>query len=302
MLDRRIKLRHVQCFLEVARTGSLSKSAEALALTQPAISKTLKEFEDILGVKLVERGRSGANLTAYGQTLLPRATSGLQQLRVAFDSVLERRNREHMTVRVGALPTVAASTLPAAIQRFKTRFPESGIRLVTGPYDFLLEQLRNDLVDIVIGRMADAQKLHGLTFTHLYSEQVVFLVRSQHPLTRMVPFEARSVLNYPVIMPDPDAIIRASVDRVFRVLQIETPMDCIETVAHAFSRVYTLESDAVWIISEGVAAHDLKTGTLESLPIDTDVTKGAVGFTLRAGREPETATRLFAEMLVDPSI
>ncbi len=299
MLDRRIKLRHLDCFLEIARTRSLSKSADRLHLTQPAISKTLKELEDILGVRLVERNRSGATLTSYGSALLPAASAGLQQLDRAVRSVSHLQARDRMLVRVGALPTVAASILPRAIEDFRRRYPESSFRLVSGPYDFLLSQLRERAVDIVIGRMADPEKLHGLSFNYIYSEQVVFLVRAGHPLLTSAAFDPRDIARYQLIMPDERAIIRRPVDQLLQMLRIDRPASSIETVAHAFSRVYTIESDAVWIISEGVAAHDIATGTLCKLPIDTEVSKGAVGYTLRLEAEAETAARLFVETILD---
>lgn len=299
MLDRRIKLRHLDCFLEIARTRSLSKSADRLNLTQPAISKTLKEFEGILGVRLIERSRRGATLTAYGTALLPAASAGLQQLEQAVSSVSMLQARERMVVRVGALPTVAASILPGAIEAFQRSYPESSFRLISGPYDFLLSQLRDRAVDIVIGRMADPEKLHGLSFNYIYSEQVVFLVRAGHPLLAAPAFDPKDIARYQLIMPDESAIIRRSVDQLLQVLRIDPPVSSIETVAHSFSRVYTIESNAVWIISEGVAAHDIATGALCKLPTDTEVSKGAVGYTLRVEAEIETATRLFVETLVD---
>ena len=63
-IDTRIKFRHLLCFLEIARQRSFAKAADALAVSQPAISKTLKELEEILEASLFERGKSGVSLTA----------------------------------------------------------------------------------------------------------------------------------------------------------------------------------------------------------------------------------------------
>ena len=65
-IDTRIKFRHLLCFLEIARQRSFAKAADALAVSQPAISKTLKELEEILEASLFERGKSGVSLTAAG--------------------------------------------------------------------------------------------------------------------------------------------------------------------------------------------------------------------------------------------
>ena len=67
MIDRRIKFRHIQCFVEIEQERSLKLAADKLNLTQPAISKTLKELEDIIGASLMTRNRAGIVLTKQGK-------------------------------------------------------------------------------------------------------------------------------------------------------------------------------------------------------------------------------------------
>lgn len=69
-MDRRIKFRHLNAFSTIARAGSLKRAAEQMNLTQPAISKALKELEEIIGVVLLARSRAGVQLTAEGEIFL----------------------------------------------------------------------------------------------------------------------------------------------------------------------------------------------------------------------------------------
>ena len=299
MLDRRIKLRHLEAFLSIAETGSLSVTAGRLSLTQPAVSKTLKEFETILGLRLIDRDRSGARLTRHGRTFLPAATAAIQQLQFGLTSLAQMQRSQQMVLSLGVLPTAAGTILPRAMAVFQDRYPESVFRVITGPSDFLLGQLRSGAVDLVIGRMADPDKLHGLSFQVLYAEAVVFLVRAGHPLAGKADFAPSDILAYPLIMPDQGAIIRRPVAQLLRALQIPMPLATIETVAHAFSRTYAIDTDAVWIISEGVAARDIVDGTLVKLPINTDIATGAAGYTSRTGDPDAPAMRLFIDTLVE---
>ena len=91
MVDERIKYRHLQCFLAVAQHGSLQKAADVLAITQPAVSKTLKELEDLLAVRLFERGRRGAVPTREGEAFLRHAGASVSALREAVASVAQTR-------------------------------------------------------------------------------------------------------------------------------------------------------------------------------------------------------------------
>ena len=67
MIDQRIKFRHLNCFLEIARQKRIALAADALAISQPAVSKTLRELEEILETKLFERTRRGVTLTTNGE-------------------------------------------------------------------------------------------------------------------------------------------------------------------------------------------------------------------------------------------
>ena len=194
-------------------------------------------------------------------------------------------------------PRTAAAILPGAVAAYRAAYPGARVTLKTGPNAHILEELRAGALDMVVGRLAAPDQIGGLTFLHLYSEEVRFVVRPGHPLLRSRPVALERIAAFPVVMPDPSAIIRTTVDRLLLRLGVTPPRDAIETVSHAFGRVFTRESDAVWIISEGVVAFDLREGTLAALPVPAAETQGAVGLTLRAEREARAGPRLFAEMV-----
>ncbi|MEN0108802.1 MAG: LysR family transcriptional regulator, partial [Pseudomonas sp.] len=91
-IDTRIKFRHLVCFLEVARQGTLARAADKLAVSQPAISKTLKELEDLLGAALFARSKTGVALTEAGVAFMRYAGPCVQALR---DGVNSLRSGEH---------------------------------------------------------------------------------------------------------------------------------------------------------------------------------------------------------------
>ena len=115
MIDERIKFRHLQCFLAVAQHGSLQKASGVLSITQPAVSKTLKELEEMLAVRLFERGRKGALLTREGEAFMRHAGASVSALREAVASVAQTRQQGGAVVTLGVLPTVAPWLLPALL-------------------------------------------------------------------------------------------------------------------------------------------------------------------------------------------
>ena len=152
-----IRLRHLRTFVTVAREGSVGRAAEVLSVTQPAVSKTLKELELILGVTLLDRSRRGGFLLPAGEMFLRHAETSLSALRQGVEELEGLGATEALPVRVGALPTVSARLLPPAIQRYRAHGPRAAPRIVTGPTAYLMAQLRQGDLDIVIGRMSAAE-------------------------------------------------------------------------------------------------------------------------------------------------
>ncbi|MET3356534.1 UNVERIFIED_ORG: LysR family pca operon transcriptional activator [Xanthobacter viscosus] len=293
MIDARIKLRHIACFLEVAARSGFGRAAEALHLTQPAVSRAIAELEDILGVPLFERGRGGAVLTGEGVAFRAHAGAAFAELGRGIDTLRQVGGGVGALV-VGVLPTVAARIMPKAVQRAKAAGLAASIVIEAGPNGWLIDQLKQGGLDLVVGRLAEPQVMMGLAFEHLYSEPIVFVVRPGHPAATGRPVRLEDIAHHTLIMPARGSIIRPEIDRLFIQEGIGRIDDRIEAVEPQFSRAYVRASDAVWIISHGVVAGDLDEGTLVRLPLSTSVSGGPVGLTTRAGHAPTSA----AEQLV----
>lgn len=287
LIDPRIKLRHLACFWEVARLRSVVEAAAVLNVSQPAASKTLKELEDLLGAPLFDRSHRRLALTPFGETFFRHASVSLAALRQGIDAA--RGAPEGETVRLGALPTVSALILPEAVRDLTARAPGLCCRVVTGPNGHLLALLRTGAVDLVIGRMAGPEAMLGLAFEHLYSERVVMAVRPGHPLLAAPDFAIGMIEDWQVMLPTPDSVIRAMVDRMLLAQGVTGLQNRIETVSTAFGRAYVRQSDAIWLISEGVVSQDVQEGQLALLPVDTSDTSGPVGFTTRIDMAPTPA-------------
>lgn len=292
-LDGRIKLRHLTCFLEVARLKSVSGAASMLGLSQPAASKTIQELETILGVELFDRSRRNLVPTSFGEVFLRYAGASITALKQGMQSVTQAEAAVSFTV--GALPTVSARILPAAVTHFSAQRYGMKPRIITGPNGYIISQLRLGEVDLVIGRMAEPDAMKGFSFEHLYSERIALVVRPGHPLLQPSVFDIGAIIGFQILMPPPGSIIRPTVDRFLVANAIGPLTDEIETVSDSFARSYTRSSDAVWIISEGVVVDDIDHGLLVRLPADMSDTLGPVGLTTRTDTPPSLPVQLFAQ-------
>lgn len=294
-IDTRIKFRHLVCFLEAAQQGSLARAADKLAVSQPAISKTLKELEELLAASLFERSKSGVSLTEAGVAFLRYAGPCVQALR---DGVSSLRGGEYEAgaVRLGVLSTVETLLLPEVVRRLHQQHPALVVSVVTGPSAYLLSQLRVGELDLVVGRMTDSPQIHGLTFEHLYSESMTLVVRAGHPLLAL-PQVREALHDYALVLPLAGTTIRRFADSLFVQCGISPSRQRLETLSLALSRRYVQSSDAVWVAPLDAVRLDLRSGELVELQLGIQEPGGSVGICSNASLPLSLAAHWCVETL-----
>ncbi|SEN24468.1 LysR family transcriptional regulator, pca operon transcriptional activator [Pseudomonas sp. ok272] len=274
-IDTRIKFRHLLCFLEVARQGSLARASDKLAISQPALSKTLKELETLLAATLFVRSKSGAALTEAGVAFLRYAGPCVQALREGVSS-LRSGEHEPITARLGVLSTVESLLVPEVICRLHARHPALVVSVVTGPSAYLLSRLRVGELDLVVGRMTDSPQILGLAFEHLYSESMTLVVRHGHPLLADAQ-GSQSLEHYPLVLPLAGTTIRKFADSLFVQHGLNPPRQRLETLSLTLSRRYVQCSEAIWVAPFDAVREDLSRGELVELDLGIREPGGSVG-------------------------
>ncbi|WP_336872912.1 LysR substrate-binding domain-containing protein [Rhodococcus qingshengii] len=292
----RIQLRHLTCFVTVAQELNLGRAAQRLHLTQPAITKTLNELEKLAGLQLVVRGRQGARLTPAGEYFLGHASAAVDAMKSAT-TALAAPGAPSAPIRVGALPTVASVLLPKAISQLHETHPDLGITIITGFNDALLDGIRNEDLDLVIGRMADPEALNGIEFELLYTESLALVVRPEHPLTAFdTPVSMPRVLEYPVVVATSGTIPRRHTEVLLQRHGLHLPAGCVETLDISVARTLARRSNAVWFTPERVPQTDLDDGTLVRLPQPAPGSAEPVGL-FRRTSAPAAGTETLAGIL-----
>src|SRR5262249_22957969 len=114
-LGQRIKLRHLEVLLAVARWGSMARAAEHLAITQPVVSKTIADLEQIAGVSLLDRTRNGVEPTLYGRALLRRSAAIFNDVRATMSELESLSDPANGELRIGTTEPMTAGLLLALI-------------------------------------------------------------------------------------------------------------------------------------------------------------------------------------------
>ena len=127
-----IKFHHIRAFVEVAREGSIRGASRALAVSQPALTKAIKELEEGLSAQLFVRRSQGVALTENGESFYQHASLILEELRAAQDELLQRQGEQAGQINIGLGASVARSLMPSVICRFHQQHPQVKVRIMEG--------------------------------------------------------------------------------------------------------------------------------------------------------------------------
>src|SRR5215470_11694486 len=137
-IGRRIRLRDLHILLAVVQYKSLATAAQHLAISRPVVSKAIADLEHVLGVRLLERDRHGAEPTVYGAALLKRGTAIFDELRGTVKDIEFLADPTAGEVRIGSTPPLSASFAAAVVERLCERYPRINFQIEVSERAWLL--------------------------------------------------------------------------------------------------------------------------------------------------------------------
>jgi DNA-binding transcriptional LysR family regulator len=247
-----MKLHQLAALVAAAECGSLRQAAEKMRLSQPALSRSVRELESEIGVKLLERTPHGVEATVYGKALITRSKIVDSELRQARDDIAHLRAATHGDLRIGATPIAAFSLLPVVLARFKQSRPQLRVTVIDGMGAGLLSQLRQGEFDFVFGRIYEAIDPREFAVDVLFHDTLVVVARRDHPL---VQTRRAAKIDYDAcewILPGEDSPARTAFQRAYRVRTGKLPRCTIES--NSFVTMLTILSQTDLL---GIAPHQL---------------------------------------------
>lgn len=176
------KLNQLQALRQVARSGSIRSAARELGQSQPALSRTLRELEQILGTQLFLRSKEGVALTEAGIAFLQRAEWVLEELRRAADEVEQINHVTHGRLTVGFSSLIALTVFPQVAEGFKQALPQVQMTVKEGQLSSLLPGVRSGEIDLAIGSVDPMNPPEGVMLEPLFTAPFCVIARKGHPL------------------------------------------------------------------------------------------------------------------------
>jgi DNA-binding transcriptional LysR family regulator len=230
-IGRRIRLRDLHILLAVVQWKSLAAAAEHLAISRPVVSRAIADLEHVLGVRLLERDRHGAEPTIYGAALLKRGTTVFDELREGVKDIEFLTDPAAGEVRIGGNPLLVASFVSAVIDRLSRRYPRIVYHLVVVQTEpkALFSELSERNVDLLItrqfGQIVDGQ----LGYEFLFKDSFVVAAGAQSPWARRRRIELAELVNESWVLPPPESAIGSVFVDAFRTSGLDYPRTTVVT-------------------------------------------------------------------------
>ena len=255
LLDGRLKLRHLTLVDALSEHGSVVGAAAHLRVTQPVLTRALRDLEEILAVTLYDRGPRGVTPTIYGVAFTEHARAVLAQLTQAGRHVAELGDAGLGTVTVGTHLACSKLLLARAIARLKAERPHVTVIIREATPEALLADLEAGRIDFVVGRLtAPTRRSHRQR--RLYDEPVRLVVRRRHPATRLRKPSVADLIDYPWALPGTETALRGELEQVFLRHDLPLPANRIECTSILTLRNLLVETDTVAALPLLIASGD----------------------------------------------
>lgn len=179
-----MRLQQLRLIQTLAHAGSLRAAAITLNVTQPALTKALRQLEDEFGTPLVRRTPKGVRLTPAGDLVAARAATVVREIDKAREEVAWHLRHDHARVAVGVSPAAAMVLLPGALARLRARWPQVTVHAVDALYPSSLTLLRTGGIDLAVGPLPAGGAGRDLQAHALIEAETVVAARRDHPLAQ----------------------------------------------------------------------------------------------------------------------
>lgn len=287
-----MEISQLQYFQAVARVRHFTKAAEACAVSQSALSRSIAKLEEELGVRLFARRSRHVELTQAGEHFLYHVDRVLRELAEAKRELTHQETKGGGTVNVSFFHSFGGYLLPMLLAEFHAQYPEIRIKLNQHNSKFLMQQVESGKTDLCLcSTMTTAE---NIAWMYLWSEELFVAVPKDHPLAQRGSVTLRDVEAEPLITLKPNYSLRTLVDQSFE-------------LAHSHPQII-FEGDDVNTLASLVAA---KLGVsiipnipgvehlgIVYLPITFPVCKRAVGIAWNTTKQLSPAALTFQQFVI----
>lgn len=259
----RITFSQIRGFVTVASTGSFTKAADVLHLSQPALTTRIRQLEEALDLRLLNRNTRSLDLTEAGKELLPIFRRLVGDLEGAVSNAREHSRKSNAIIRLACLPSFAATMLPDLISKFQAKRPEATFVVQDVVNSQIRSLVREGQVDFGICVYEGEEP--DLVFEELFEDDLTVIYRPGHPLHSAKHITMAELIEHRLILISRGSSIREAVEKAFAAGGLSVSPACEVTymstavaLVQAGMGVAILPSTAIEARSAGILARRIE--------------------------------------------
>jgi DNA-binding transcriptional LysR family regulator len=259
--------RHIAHLVAAARCGSLTAAAVELGLTQPALSRSIRELERALGVRVLERGRFGVVPTEYGEALIARGHAIEAELRAATQEIDAIRRAGGARVLIGCGPSEATRLLPIALEALHASGPGIRVTVLYGLNEALMPMVRQGEVDFALSSVPRTASDPELQHEPLHTDTAVVVAHVDHPLANRRSVRPAELAGQRWVLARRRELERRAFDDLFLQAGLKPIEAEVETTSAVLMKTVVLQGRHLSFLPRELIHWEERAGLLRPLPV-----------------------------------
>lgn len=290
-------LQQLHAFVTIVSSGSLGRAAEALHVTQPALSRAIRRLEDELGASLFERHSRGMHLTAVGEALLPHAIVLQREAEQAREEIDAMRGLARGTIRCGAVGSIASLVLPLAVSGVLDQWPNLRVEIIEGVWDRLADALIRREIDLALSMaVPDTDEIVAIGDCR-WEDSSYVVAALDHPLRGKQGLTLADTLDAQWAIPPRGTAPFMHMEQAFAEHGLGLPNVVVETRSITVLKSLVSRSGFLSWMAEPMYVTESKSGVFDTLPLPGVVGRRTLtAFRRRHGVLPSPAVKLLEQL------
>ncbi|UJF17859.1 LysR family transcriptional regulator [Vibrio sp. SS-MA-C1-2] len=270
----------LKALVAVSDGQSFTEASRILGVSQSSVYRSSKDLESILDITLFEKTSTGISISKAGKFFVKAVKLAFIEIKQGVEEVTLCDNIVSSVINIGCLPLARTCLLPKTVNQFLDTCPDCSINIIDGPYNNLLDKLRNGDIDILIGALRFPSPYTDIRQETLFQAENKIVGRFDHPLlSQKLVIDDLQKASWVVYGKNSPA--RSMFESIFTEQDLEIPTRLIEASSQVLIREILLGSDRLALLSEHQIERELKDQQFAILPFNSGKQVRPIGLTLR---------------------
>lgn len=293
-----INYERYRIFYHVATSGNISKAADELLISQPAVTWQIKSLEEQLGITLFIRTKKGVLLTDEGKILFNYVKNGVESFSNGENALTNLRNLDYGIIRIGASTTVSKHVLMPYLARFHEEYPNIEIKIVNTLTENLLRELRNGNLDILLLNLPMKEEAKDLKITKVLDVQDIFVGNKKYYELTNGSLKLKELNKYPLLFQKNPSNTREYLDNYLKANHIHL-LPQMEIVSYNLIMDFVSAGFGIGYATKEFIKEELESKKLYEINITPKVPKRYIGIVTLNKTIPNYSVKKLIDLMIN---